>query len=94
MMKIGFNKVRAHIVGHFSVSGSVLNNTIAGNCEKIEIDYQIESEDDPARVAALLTNARKGCFIRQAVSGGVLIADTLSLNGEAFDFYSYPPLAE
>lgn len=94
MMKVEIEKVKAHIAAHFFVGGSVLNNTVLGGCEKIEISYEIESSDDPARVAAVLTNARNGCFIRQAVSGGVPIEDSLTLNGKPFDFFSYPPLPE
>ena len=94
MMKVSIDKVRAHITGQFAVAGSVLANTIEAGCEKIDISYEVESSEDPARVAAVLANARNGCFIRQAVSKGVPISDSLTLNGNSFDFYSYPPLGE
>ena len=91
-LNVNITKVRAHIVARFQVEGSLLQDTVLGGCAKIETDYQVESDDDPARVAAVLRNARSGCFIRQAVAHGVPFEDKLSLNGQAFDFNAYPAL--
>ena len=92
MLNVNITKVRAHIAAHFGVEGSVLNDTVRGGCSKIETSFQVESPDDPARVAAVLRNARSGCFIRQTVAHGVPFEDTTTLNGEPFDSHVYPPL--
>lgn len=94
MLKIDMPKVHAHIKAYWFQEGSVLANTVKAGCEKIEINYQIESSETPEKIAALLTNARNGCFIRQSVAPGVPIEDTLTLNGEKFDFFSFAPLGE
>lgn len=91
-LNVNITKIRAHIEAHFQVEGSILNDSIQGGCASIETDYQVESPDDPAKVAAVLRNARSGCFIRQAVAHGVPFEDKLSVNGEAFDMYAYPAL--
>ena len=92
MIDVNITKVRAHIVAHFGLEGSVLNDNVRGGCGKIETSFQVESPDDPARVAAVLRNARRGCFIRQTVANGVPFEDTVALNGQPFDAYAYPPL--
>ena len=84
MMKVKVESVRAHVAVHFDIRGSVLAGTIEAGAPKVETSYDIESPDDPARVAAMLRNARNGCWVRAAVSNPVPFEDTISLNGESF----------
>jgi hypothetical protein len=50
----------------------------------VETRYEIESPDDPAKVAAMLRNAKNGCWVRAAVANPTPFEETLTLNGKAF----------
>ena len=51
MMKVEISNVSAHVVLHVGVEGSVLAQTVQARGDKIEIHYDIESTDEPAKVA-------------------------------------------
>ena len=87
-MKVELKKVDVHVDGHFWRSGSVLNVTIGAGCDKLVIHFEVESDEDPALIAAVLRNSQKGCYVRGAI--GVPIEDTLNVNGVPFDFNAYP----
>ena len=53
LMKVKITKVRAEASVHFEISGSVLAGTILAGAPKVETRYEIESPDDPAKVAAI-----------------------------------------
>ena len=90
-MKVNITKVRARIAVHFDLRGSVLAETIQAGCTKVVTSYEIESPDDEARVAAVLRNARNGCWVRAAVANPVPFEDSTILNGKALDFDDFPP---
>ena len=83
-MKVKFGKIRAHIAVQFDLDGSVLAGTIKASTPKVVTSYEIESPDDPAKVAAVLRNARNGCWVRSAVAEPVAFEDSITLNGSAF----------
>jgi hypothetical protein len=85
LMKVNISKVKAHVAVHLDISGSVLAGTIKAGAPKVVTSYEIESPDDPAKVASVLRNARNGCWVRAAVSNPVPFEDTLTLNGKVFD---------
>ena len=87
-MKVPLGSVSVHVDGHFWRTGSVLNDTIEAGCDKLVIHFEVESDQAPALIAAVLRNSRKGCYVRGAI--GVPIEDTLSVNGKPFDFNAYP----
>ena len=91
MMKVHIENVRAHVALHVAVEGSVLKQTIQARAEKIEVHYDVESSDDPARIAALMRNARNGCFVRQTIGRPEVFDDSISLNGAPFHLEDYPP---
>ena len=53
---------------------------------KVETSYEIESPHDPERVAAVLRNARNGCWVRAAVANPTPFEDKSTLNGEPIYF--------
>ena len=83
-MKVNITKVRAEVAVHFDISGSVLAGTILADAPKVETRYEMESPDDPAKVAALLRNAKNGCWVRAAVINPTPFEETLTLNGQPF----------
>ncbi len=85
-MKVDIGKVSAHIAVHFDLTGSVLGGTIQAGAPKVVTSYVVESTDDRAKVAAVLKNARNGCWVRAAVANPTPFEDTLTLNGETFNF--------
>ncbi len=85
-MKVDISSVKAHVAVHFGLDGSVLAGTIQASAPKVETSYEIESPDDPERVAVVLRNARNGCWVRAAVANPTPFEDTWTLNGEPILF--------
>jgi len=81
MLKVTVEKMTMHVVARFRVTGSVLQDTIEGEMLGAETRLEIESPDDPARVARVIRNAERGCFVMQALLRPVPIASTTVLNG-------------
>ncbi len=91
MMKVKLENVRAKITLSVGVEGSVLAQTVQARAEKIEVHYEVESQDEPARIAGLMRNARNGCYVRQTINNPGLFHDTMNLNGQSFNLDDYPP---
>ena len=83
-MKVKFGKIKGHVAIQFDLDGSVLAGTIKASTPKVVTSFEIESPDDPAKVAAVLRNARNGCWVRSAVAEPVAFEDSITLNGTAF----------
>ena len=89
-MKVEFSRVSCRVRGHWTSEGSVFAGTISSVCHRIEIEFDIESGDDPARLAALIQNAKGGCYAEAMVREPVPVASAIRLNGQDFDYESYP----
>ena len=85
-MKVEISSVKAHVAVHFGLQGSVLAGTIEASAPKVETTYEIESPDAPDRVAAMLRNARNGCWVRAAVANPTPFEDKSMLNGNPIYF--------
>jgi organic hydroperoxide reductase OsmC/OhrA len=94
MLKVEFTKARCSVKVHWSSSGSVFAGTISSTCHALETHVEIESDDDPARLAALLRNAEGGCYAQAAMQQPVPVTGTMSVNGEPFDYEKYPRKVE
>ncbi len=90
MMKVNLTKARARIALHVGAEGSVLAQTIQARADKIVVHFDLESPDEPSRIAGLVRNARNGCFVRQTIGRPDLFEDTLTLNGNPFKPDDYP----
>ena len=91
MMKVDLSQAKAHIALHVAAEGSVLAQTIQARADKIEIHFDIQSNDEPNRVAGLVRNARNGCYVRQTINRPGLFVDTINLNGQPSNPDDYPP---
>ena len=89
-MKVNITKVRAEASVRFDISGSVLAGTILAGAPKVVTKYEIESPDDPAKVAAMLRNAKNGCWVRAAVINPTPFEETLTLNGQPLTLNGQP----
>ena len=91
MMKVNLGQVKAHIALHVATEGSVLAQTVHARADKLVIHYEVESHEEPAKIAGLMRNARNGCYVRQTINNPGLFHDTMNLNGQSFNLDDYPP---
>ena len=84
--KAEIKNVKGFIKLNLTTTGSVLAGTIDAGASSIETRFEIESEEDPELIKSVLHNARNGCWARQMVSKPIPFNDTLTLNGENFEF--------
>jgi hypothetical protein len=67
MMKTPIQKARVHVAMKNKTEGSVLQGTVKAACLGIETRVELESDQPPDRVAAVVRNAEHGCFTMQAL---------------------------
>src|SRR5262249_3522374 len=65
--KVSVTRMRMHVKASFRVTGSVLNDSIEGEMQSAETTLELESPDPPDRVARVVRNAERGCFVFQAL---------------------------
>lgn len=68
-------------VARFRVTGSVVNDTIESEMIGADTTLELDSSDPPERVAKVIRNAERGCFVRQALTKPVPVNGTTLLNG-------------
>jgi hypothetical protein len=81
MLKVDVTRMTMHVTARFRVAGSVLNDTIDGEMLGAETTLEIESPAEPERVARVIRNAERGCFVMQALLRPVPITGRILLNG-------------
>ena len=91
MMKVHVDSVKGSIGLNVGAEGSVLRQTVKARADRIDVHYDVESQEEPAKVAGVLRNARNGCYVRQSVARPDLFNDTMTLNGAPFNLEDYPP---
>jgi organic hydroperoxide reductase OsmC/OhrA len=80
---VSVNKARVHVSMRNQQQGSVLQGTVKASCLGIETRLELESDDSPERVAAMVRNAENGCFTMQALLNPVQFNSTVTLNGSS-----------
>lgn len=90
MLDAHLDKVRVRLRIDWYSEGSVLAGTIAARCTGMTIHVEVESRDDPALIAALIQNARAGCYAEAAMAEPVEITASAQLNGEPLALDRYP----
>ena len=83
MLKVTVNGMRMRVTARYRVDGSVLNDTIQGQMLGAETTLEIDSPDPPERVARVVRNAERGCFVMQALLNPVPVTGRTLLNGIA-----------
>jgi hypothetical protein len=81
MLKVTVTRMTMRVKADFRVTGSVLNDTIAGEMLGAETALELESPDPPDRVARVVRNAERGCFVMQALLRPVPVKSRTALNG-------------
>ena len=82
MMKIGVDKARAYVRMRNKSEGSVLQGTVQATCLGFETRLEIESQEPPDRIRALVRNAEHGCYTMQALLHPVDVTRSVYLNQE------------
>lgn len=83
MMHITVTKARVHVSLRNKTEGSVLQGTVQASCLGVEVRLDLQSDEPPDRVRALLRNAEHGCFTMQALLAPVEVTSNVTLNGQA-----------
>ena len=74
--------MRMRVKATYRVTGSVLNDTIQGEMVGAQTILEVESPDPPEKVARVIRNAERGCFVMQALLRPVSINSSTLLNGK------------
>jgi uncharacterized OsmC-like protein len=90
MLKARLDKVRVRVRIDWYSEGSVMAGTIAARCTAMTTHVEVESADEPALIAALIHNARAGCYAEAAMAEPVEITASAQLNGEMLDLERHP----
>jgi hypothetical protein len=81
MLKVTLGTLRMKVSARYRVNGSVLDDTIEGEMVGADTVLEVESPDAPERVARVIRNAERGCFVMQALLKPVPVATRTVLNG-------------
>lgn len=81
MLKVNVTRMTMHVTARFRVKGSVLSDTIEGQMLGAETRLELESPESPERVARVVRNAERGCFVMQALLNPVPVTTRTVLNG-------------
>lgn len=81
MLKVSVGRMRMRVRTSFRVTGSVLQDTVQGEMVGAETVLELESSDAPERVAKVVRNAERGCFVMQALLRPVPVSGSTLLNG-------------
>ena len=82
MLKVSVGRMRMRVKATYRVTGSVLNDTIQGEMVDAQTVLEVESPDPPEKVARVIRNAERGCFVMQALLRPVPINSSTLLNGK------------
>ena len=85
MRKVEIKKIKAWIRVFTERHGSVLRGTVEAAVPRVETNYEIESDADPASIAEVLRIAREGCWVRQAITNPTPFEDRVTVNGQPLD---------
>jgi len=83
MLKMKVDKARMHVTARYRVDGSVLNDSVQATMVGVETRLELESPEPPEKIARLVRNAERGCFVMQGLQKPVPIASATVLNGQA-----------
>jgi hypothetical protein len=81
MMKVEIRKARVRVVMRNKQEGSVLEGTVHAACLGFETHLEVESDEAPDRVSALVRQAENGCYTMQALLNPVPFERTVTVNG-------------
>lgn len=90
MLQANIGSAKCLVKAHWTSEGSVFAGTISSTCHSVEIHTQVESDDDPALIAAVVRNAQGGCYADSALTSPVQVVRKTTLNGDTLDLDAHP----
>ena len=81
MLKMKVDKVRMRVTARYKVEGSVLNDTVQAEMVGVETRLELDSPEPPEKIARLVRNAERGCFVMQGLVKPVPVTGTTVVNG-------------
>ncbi len=85
MLKVNLKKARARVKAKFWGEGSVVRETVQVSCTAMETTLEIDSDDDPAKIAKLARLSEAGCYVIQSLKNPTPVSYQVVLNGSPFD---------
>jgi hypothetical protein len=82
MLKMRVDGARMRVTARFKVEGSVLNDTVQAEMVGVETRLELDSPEPPEKIARLVENAERGCFVMQGLLRPVPIQSATVLNGQ------------
>ena len=77
-------KVRVKTV--FWGEGSVRAETVDTHCREVETILEIDSDEDPRKIAKLARVSEAGCYVIQSLRRPTPVSLNVSLNGDQLDY--------
>ncbi|MBI4526282.1 MAG: OsmC family protein [Deltaproteobacteria bacterium] len=90
MLKTRIDKARVFVTAGFKSEGSVLAETVQARSLGIETRLEVESQENPERIAKVIRNAENGCYVLQTILHPVPVERRCALNGDPFDPANFP----
>lgn len=81
MLKVTVTRMTMHVRTRFRVTGAVMNDSIEAEMLGAETTLEVEPPDPPERVAQVIRNAERACFVMQALLRPVPVIGRTLLNG-------------
>jgi hypothetical protein len=90
MLKTKIDNAKVFVKARFKNEGSVLRETVQAVGLGFEIRSELQSTAPAEKVAAVVRNAEKGCYIMQTLLQPTPVERKFSLNGQSFEPDSFP----
>lgn len=90
MMKTKIDKARVFVKARFKSKGPVLAETVKAEGLGFETRLELQSNEPPERVAAVVRNAENGCYVLQSLLHPVPVERKFALNGTEFSPEEFP----
>ena len=85
MMKTKIEKARIGVKARFKSEGSVLAETVKAQGVGFETQLELDSSETPEKIAAVIRNAEKGCYVLQSILNPVPVERKYRLNGSELE---------
>ena len=90
MMKTQITRAKVFVKARFKSEGSVLRETVQAVGLGFETRCQLESDEPADKVAAVVRNAEKGCYVMQTILQPTPVERQFTLNGVPFNLDEFP----
>ena len=90
MMKLKVKKASCHVEFDYVLTGSVLKGTVKTTWKSVATRLDIDSEEPAAKIAALVRNAKGGCFAENLVVQQVPLLGSVFLKGRPVELNEAP----